>query len=231
MIRNRQCSVVAMKIVLLTFMLESVNGQEKMLGAAEVRVNQLELCPDFENDPFALQWTQRKLNRTTEAWSGNMSFDVHIGEGVWLYANAAKKVDGGWKPNAYQLNHSNVCEFLMEYGGDNFKKVLIEIGVEPECPVPPGSYSLKDYVVDYDSLPQTLLYGEFRIEAQVMLDDGPGLWIVRNMEMCPDNDQYESSLKVIRKKINRTHDGFTYEYQLATDINTEAAVRLSPSIV
>ncbi|GBP59996.1 hypothetical protein EVAR_41278_1 [Eumeta japonica] len=53
---------------------------------------------------------------------------------------------------------------------------------------------------------------------------GPGLWIVRNMEMCPENDQYESPLEIIRKKINRTHDGFTAEYQLATDINTEAAL-------
>ncbi|XP_028170102.1 uncharacterized protein LOC114359792 isoform X2 [Ostrinia furnacalis] len=55
---------------------------------------------------------------------------------------------------------------------------------------------------------------------------GPGSWMVIHVEHCVDNDKYPYQFQFNRRKVNRTHDGFSGWMYLDRDLDETFGVRV-----
>ncbi|KAL0879616.1 hypothetical protein ABMA27_003335 [Loxostege sticticalis] len=55
---------------------------------------------------------------------------------------------------------------------------------------------------------------------------GPGRWLVINIQKCPDWQKYPIRIDIVRRKVNRTHDGFSGFMELDMDFDDHYSVRM-----
>ncbi|XP_077297034.1 chemosensory protein A 87a [Arctopsyche grandis] len=134
----------------------------QFIGPVLITLKRFEKCgEDAEGVKF--EFGMRKLNRTHTGVDAFIEFPYEFGNEIQFSATASKWGDGGWKPHILDIYDTSTCNFFMKYAEDKFKELLIQNNVEPVCPVPKGTYSMKDYIFDGE-LSKPIMFGEFMVD-------------------------------------------------------------------
>ncbi|CAH1160024.1 unnamed protein product [Phaedon cochleariae] len=90
------------------------------------------------------------FNRTMKLLSYDVTFKRPIDENLECIIHVEKLTDLGWRKLLFLPKIRNICEFGMNYYRQQYIPLVTALGVvnPDKCPIPAGSYSLKNFPLD-----------------------------------------------------------------------------------
>ncbi|XP_041986165.1 uncharacterized protein LOC121738275 [Aricia agestis] len=144
--------------------------ENRVLGPADLKFQYLEPCDKDVEEPFRFALDQKKYNRTVYIWEISMDTEYLVDDTLTVEVNLAVKKQGGYKQGAFYM-YKPLCEALKTMIGDIYKEFLTKAAGVDDCPVPPGSYTMKDFHFDNSEFTIPQLYGEYEMTSYIYKDE------------------------------------------------------------
>ncbi|RZC36203.1 uncharacterized protein BDFB_006741 [Asbolus verrucosus] len=139
----------------------------QMKNKYSVDVTSVEACPD--NDKLVNPITNLKItryNRTYKTFSYDFTYDRPIDEKIGGSVSVSKWADGRWVDIPFLGFQRDVCKYNHRFFKEHWVTYHKCAGVpHPDrCPIPPGNYSLRNYMVDTSLITFPFFSGRFRVK-------------------------------------------------------------------
>lgn len=156
--------------IVIIFNLYMVSTWQEKPGEYKVVPKGLEKCPDSDQLPIQCSYKIRRYNRSVVTYSSIVESPYDLDDTLSITIDVAKKGNGGYKDNYYNVKLDNVCTMIKKYVPHVMKDVVQRSGINTNsCPIPKGKYYLDNYIINIGKI-QTMpvaFYGEFRGELRV----------------------------------------------------------------
>ncbi|CAH0663744.1 unnamed protein product [Spodoptera exigua] len=166
-------------------------GDVELLGKGRWLVLTMMNCEDADQYDIILTSSRTKINRTHDSFNLHMDLDRELNSSYGVELVIYKEMDGGFKFHQ-TMGSDNFCDFVKEYTGENWSKLLSMAGVDPpDCPIPTGEFKITEFVVDYQQLEETGLYGTFDVTVFLLHEAHRIIctrWLVRFEKEHDDDD-------------------------------------------
>ncbi|CAH1634720.1 unnamed protein product [Spodoptera littoralis] len=158
------------------------SGDVELLGKGRWLVLTMMDCEDADQYDIILTSSRTKINRTHDSFNLHMDLDRELNSSYGVQLIIYKEMDGGFKYHQ-TMGSDNFCEYVKENTGENWSKLLTLGGFDPpDCPIPTGEFKINEFIVDYQQLEETGLYGTFDVTLH-LLHEGHKIictrWLVR----------------------------------------------------
>ncbi|XP_063541592.1 uncharacterized protein LOC134750361 [Cydia strobilella] len=151
---------------------------QSIVGFGMWSVMSVEPCKNDAEMPWRVRLRKHKLNRTHDAFDGELSLLAEVDDSYGIRADICKMVGGGCKPFMSESRECIPC-LVKEHAPENAKTVLMALGINPpEFPIPKGEYRLDNYLVNVEDLSKEGIYGEYGGQLYVV-KDGQNIACVR----------------------------------------------------
>ncbi|XP_028027561.1 uncharacterized protein LOC114241020 [Bombyx mandarina] len=146
----------------------ALSAADEYIGPGRWLIISVEKCPEDEIYPINFEIAKKKVNRTHDGFHGSMVLNQALDDEFGINIDICKYVDGGCK-QIQVLQDDCLCCFARKYAKDNLERGLTLAGIDPpDCPIKQGSYEIKDFVIDYDELPNNSIYGRFMARVELV---------------------------------------------------------------
>ncbi|XP_061717406.1 uncharacterized protein LOC133525163 [Cydia pomonella] len=113
---------------------------------------------------------RHKLNRTHDAFNGNVSLLEDLDESYGGRLEICKMVFGGCKPFSTRKTDC-LAETVKKHGEESARRVFAFVGIDPPTfPIPKGFYHAVNYVANMSNILKESVYGEFKADCYVVKD-------------------------------------------------------------
>ncbi|XP_030028089.2 uncharacterized protein LOC115445528 [Manduca sexta] len=153
--------MVILPLLLCAVPLVAAWGATDMIGNGRWITKNVAKCPDDSKYTTKLEISRKKVNRTHDGFNLNGDLDFVLDNEHGIFIDACKYMDGGCKP--YQTFADDcACCFLKKHAESNMVEIFTKAGIDPpDCPIPKGALVVKDYVFNYNALPEKGIYGTY----------------------------------------------------------------------
>ncbi|KAL1115812.1 hypothetical protein AAG570_006102 [Ranatra chinensis] len=123
---------------------EAGDDGNRFKGQAEIMLTRAGDCRDRGTGDLVLDSNMiSKANRTTHVYSTNMFLRVPLDDDIKVLVDVSYLSNGRWVQNFLKQNMGGVCTTLKTVAPSIFE-VLISLNNNKGCPIPPGTYRVKD---------------------------------------------------------------------------------------
>ncbi|KAF9824723.1 hypothetical protein SFRURICE_010330 [Spodoptera frugiperda] len=148
-------------------------------------------CEDADQYDIIMTSSRTKINRTHDSFNMHLDLDRELNSSYGIEVDIFKLIDGTFKFH-HTMGGDDFCEFAKKHTGDNWNKLLALGGVDPpDCPIPTGEIKINEFIVDYQQMEKTGLYGTFDVIVY-LLQEGHRIictqWMLRFEKEHDDDD-------------------------------------------
>ncbi|XP_035443134.2 uncharacterized protein LOC118271235 [Spodoptera frugiperda] len=166
-------------------------GDAELLGEGRWLVLSMRDCEDADQYDIIMTSSRTKINRTHDSFNMHLDLDRELNSSYGIEVDIFKLIDGTFKFH-HTMGGDDFCEFAKKHTGDNWNKLLALGGVDPpDCPIPTGEIKINEFIVDYQQMEKTGLYGTFDVIVY-LLQEGHRIictqWMLRFEKEHDDDD-------------------------------------------